>query len=183
MASRTRPDRVSSDARNGDPSTRSDTARTRARTDEERPTGASPPRDARGRKSRRSSRGTERYGRAVFSLSGLLLLTAAKAADAVTTGIGLLYVPNIYEANPIVQTVFERTGVVEGLLVSSFAVVAGIVLVTEVASLAVAQRRRDGYLAPIVRLTGYGLPTMLFAAVALRNVDVLLRALRVTGVP
>jgi ABC-type dipeptide/oligopeptide/nickel transport system permease component len=118
----------------------------------------------------------------VLSVSGMCLLLATKFADALTTGIGLAYVPGIYESNPVVRPVFEEVGVTDGLLFSSFAIVAGIVAVTEIAAIAIARRRREGHLAPVVRAVGYGIPSLLFAAVAVRNAAVLLEAIEAAAV-
>ena len=103
-------------------------------------------------------------------MSGVALLTATKAADAATTGIGLVYVPGIYEANTVVAHLLHQTGVVTGLLVTSVAVIAVIALVTEAASIFVCARRTDAHLASVVRLVGYGVPSVLFAAVSMYNV-------------
>ncbi|MUW14253.1 hypothetical protein GJ633_05960 [Halorubrum sp. CBA1125] len=144
----------------------------RPQTDDRTRTGAHTDSQRRGRRSRPGRR-SGWFGRSALSISGIALLTATKAADALTTGLGLAYVPGVYEANPMVRVVFERMGITEGLVVSSFVIVAGIVLITELASVGVAKRRPDGHFAPLVRLVGYGLPSMVFAAVALRNAGVL----------
>ncbi|WP_434522730.1 hypothetical protein [Halorubrum sp. AS12] len=107
-------------------------------------------------------------------MSGIALLTATKTADAATTGVGLVYVPGIYEANAVAAHLFHRMGVANGLLVTSFAVIAVIALVTEVASITVCARRSDAHLASVVRLVGYGVPSALFAAVSMYNVTKLL---------
>jgi hypothetical protein len=113
-------------------------------------------------------------GRSLLSLSAICLLTATKFADALTTGIGLTYVPKVYEANPLIAPVLDRIGVSTGLLISSFIIVVTIIFITEVASLAVSVRRSDGHLAPVVRLVGYGIPSVLFATVSIYNIHVLL---------
>ncbi|QKG91992.1 hypothetical protein EXE44_13820 [Halorubrum sp. SS7] len=107
-------------------------------------------------------------------MSGIALLTATKAADAATTAVGLAYVPGVYEANTAVAFLVQQTGVATGLLVTSFAVVIAITLVTEVASITVCARRSDAHLAAVIRLVGYGLPSVLFAAVSMYNVTKLL---------
>ncbi|TKX73138.1 hypothetical protein EXE46_14715 [Halorubrum sp. GN11_10-6_MGM] len=112
----------------------------------------------------------------------MCLLLATKFADALTTGIGLTYVPGVHESNPVVAPIFKEVGVTEGLLFGSFAIVVGIVAVTEIGALVIARRRRNGHLAPVVRAVGYGLPSLLFAFVAVRNAAVLLEAIEVAGV-
>lgn len=115
--------------------------------------------------------------RSLLSVSGIALLTATKAADAATTAVGLVYVPGIYEANTLIAFLLHRVGVATGLLVSSFAVIVVIALITEIASITVCARRTDAHLATVVRLVGYGIPSVLFAAVSVYNVTKL-----VTGV-
>jgi len=133
---------------------------------------------------KRSSRSSNSLGtaeRSVLSVSGICLLTATKATDALTTGIGVIYVPGIYEANPVVAPVLKQLGVGTGLIISSFVVLAGIIFVTEIAALTVAVRRFDGHLAPLVRLVGYGIPSVLFAVVSLYNIHVLLAGIEASG--
>ena len=117
------------------------------------------------------------FERSALSVSGLVLLAAAKAMDALTTGVGLRYVPGIYEANPIADAAFRRLGIVDGLVWSSFVVIVAIALITEVAAIAVAARRPDGHLAPLVRVVGYGIPAVLFGAIAVYNAQLLLAGL------
>ncbi|GAB7092768.1 hypothetical protein JCM18237_30390 [Halorubrum luteum] len=114
------------------------------------------------------------FERSALSVSGIFLLTATKFTDALTTGFGLRYVPGIYEANPLANAAFHRIGIVEGLLWSSFVVVVAITLLTEIAAIAVAARRPDGHLAPVVRIVGYGIPALLFAVVAVYNTTLLI---------
>ena len=95
--------------------------------------------------------------------------------------VGLAYVPGVYELNPVIAPVFAEIGLIYGLIVSSFAVVVAIVTVTEAAALVVARRRRDGYLAPLVRAVGYGLPSLCFAVVAVHNAAVLLAGIEAVG--
>ncbi len=119
-----------------------------------------------------------RFGRSVLCLSGIALLTATKLADALTTGVGLRFVPAVYEANPVASAVMARVGVDTGLIVSSFGIVVGITVITEAAAVAVSLRRRDGHLAPLVRLAGYGLPSAVFAVVSVYNATVIVAGLR-----
>lgn len=97
--------------------------------------------------------------------------------DAITTGIGLKYVPGIYEANPIADAAFRRLGIVDGLVWGSFVVIVTIMVVTEVAAIAVATRRPDSHFAPLVRVIGYGIPTVIFSAIAVYNAQLLLAGL------
>lgn len=111
-------------------------------------------------------------------MSGLALLTVTKLSDALTTGIGLVYLPSVYEANPIVASLFREVGVVIGLAVVSAAIIAGVTLVVEISSVLVSVRRRDGHLAPVVRLVGYGVPSVCFAIVSIHNAGVLVSGLQ-----
>lgn len=125
-----------------------------------------------------SSALSTRYGRSTLSVSGLALLTVTKLSDALTTGIGLLHLPGVYEANPIVASLFREVGVVIGLAVASTAIIAGVTLVVEISSVLVSVRRRDGHLAPVVRLVGYGVPSVCFATVSIHNAGVLVSGLQ-----
>jgi len=154
------------------------------------PAAESPPSERRRRSTPASSSGASaasaasapRYGRSTLSVSGLALLTVTKLLDALTTGIGLLYLPGVYEANPIVASVFREVGVVIGLAVASVAIIAGITLVVEICSVLVSVRRRDGHLAPVVRLVGYGLPSVCFAIVSVHNAGILVSGLQMGAV-
>lgn len=126
--------------------------------------------------------GIPTQNRIVLSLSGMFLLLTTKFADALTTGVALGYVPEIYERNPIAWYAFDTLGIARGLLVGSFVIVVGITVVTETASMAIAVRRRDRHLTPLVRAVGYGLPSLVFAAVAIHNVTVILEGLEVAGI-
>ena len=111
-----------------------------------------------------------------------MLLAMTKGADALTTWVGLSFVPGVYEANALAAAAFHHLGVTQGLLVSSFVVVFCITCLTEGAALAIAVRRRDGHHAPVVRAAGYGLPSVLFAFIAVHNATVLLDGLRSVSV-
>ena len=127
-----------------------------------------------------SSTSPDWFGRSVLSVSGLALLTVTKLLDALTTGVGLLYLPSVYEANPFIESMLHEMGIVAGLVVASAAVIAGITLVVESCSVLVSTRRRDGHLAPIVRFVGYGPPSVLFAAVSVHNASVLLSGVQMS---
>jgi hypothetical protein len=125
-----------------------------------------------------SAASSARYGRSTLSVSGLALLTVTKLSDALTTGIGLVHLPGVYEANPVVASLFREVGVVIGLAVVSAAIIAGVTLVVEISSVLVSVRRRDGHLAPVVRLVGYGVPSVCFAIVSIHNAGVLVSGLQ-----
>lgn len=118
------------------------------------------------------------YGRSVLSLSGMILLTVTKLLDALTTGLGLLYVPGVYEANPLISPVFHHVGTVTGLLIASFVLIITITLTTEASSILISVRRQDGHLAPVVRVVGYGIPSVLFATISVYNVNILVAGLQ-----
>ena len=118
------------------------------------------------------------YGRSVLSLSGMILLTVTKMLDAFTTGLGLLYVPGVYEANPLIAPIFHQVGTVTGLLIASFVLVIAITVITEASSILVSVRRQDGHLAPVVRVAGYGIPSVLFATISVYNVNILIAGIQ-----
>lgn len=118
----------------------------------------------------------------MLSISGIVVLTATKFADALTTVVGVRYIPGVYEANPVVDAVLHEVGVGYGLLVSSVVVIVAIALITEASALTIAVRRRDGHLAPIVRAVGYGLPSIGFTLISLYNVQILLQGIELGGV-
>ena len=113
------------------------------------------------------------YGRSMLSLSGMTLLSVTKLLDALTTGLGLVYIPGVYEANPLIAPILHQVGIVTGLTLASFVLVISITLITEVSSILVSIRRQDGHLAPIVRFVGYGVPSVLFATISVYNASVL----------
>src|SRR6056297_1372595 len=98
------------------------------------------------------------------------LLAASKLADAATTYIGLRWVPDVREGNPVVAAAIRELGVPAALLAASVLVVVFVVAVTEATILAV-----NRWLDPppnadvVVRVLGYGLPAAVHVAVAARN--------------
>lgn len=116
----------------------------------------------------------------VLSVSGMWLLIGTKFADALTTGIGLLYVSRIYEQNPVARLMFTQFGTVTGLLLSSVVLIATIGVVTEVGAIKLQVRFGYRHIAPVVRVLGYGIPSVLFAAVAMYNTKLILQGFSLT---
>lgn len=102
-------------------------------------------------------------------LYGVIFLAGTKTADAVTTAVGLLYVPGIVELNPVADTMFVDSGTIAGLVVLSFATVISTTLIIE--WLAVTMYRRLGMarLALLVKITVYGGLSLLFGMIAVNN--------------
>lgn len=105
----------------------------------------------------------------VVRFYGFVLLAGTKLADAVTTAIGVRFVPGIVELNPVADAVFGGSGTFAGLAVLSVATVAVATLVAEY--LAVQIRRRFGLdrLALASKAAIYGALSILFGAVAVNN--------------
>ena len=100
---------------------------------------------------------------------GFVFLAGTKLADALTTAVGVSYVPGIVELNPFAAAVFAGNGTVTGLVVLSFATVAVATLAAE--WLAVHIRRRLGMdrAALLAKAAVYGVLSLLFGAIALNN--------------
>lgn len=95
-----------------------------------------------------------------------------------TTAVGLLFVPAVAEANPLLRRLVGLVGVVPGVLLGTVAVLATVVLVTEAGVLVC--RRLDSE-SPrwgrLVRTVGYGPLTAVFAIAALNNLVFIVRGL------
>lgn len=106
---------------------------------------------------------------------GVVLLAGTKAADAVTTAVGLSYLSGIVELNPVANAVFAGNGTLTGLILLSFATVLFGVLSAEL--LAVELRRRLELYRPalVVQATIYGSLAALFGAVAVHNAVLLIQ--------
>lgn len=100
---------------------------------------------------------------------GFVLLAGTKSADAITTAVGLRYVPGIVEMNPVADAVFADNGTFAGLAVLSFATVAGTVLWTELLAVEVRRRLRMDRLALLAKATIYVVLSALFGAIAVNN--------------
>ena len=126
---------------------------------------------SRGRRRDRSRIHDEHWWRLNRTLGfyGFVTLAGAKVADAVTTAVGVRYVPGIVELNPFADAVFAGNGTFAGLAVLTFATVAVATVAAE--ALAVEIRRRFGLnrLALLAKAAIYGSLTVLFGAVAVNN--------------
>lgn len=100
---------------------------------------------------------------------GVTALVATKAADIVTTAIGVRYIPAIVEANPVADQFFVELGLFTGLTVLGFASVLFAVCAAELFGLEV--RRRFGLpkTALFAQSTIYLTLSLLFAVVAVYN--------------
>lgn len=105
------------------------------------------------------------------------VLAATKAADAGTTLVGLGAVPGVQESNPVVVEAMGRLGVPLALLVLSLAVVVVVTLVVEGTAAALVVAGSSPPWGPVaVKLTGYGLASVVHVAIAVHNVSILVFA-------
>lgn len=108
---------------------------------------------------------------------GVAGVAATKGLDGITTMVGLAAAPWIVERNAFVASVMEAIGVAPALLLIGLATIATIVLATE-AAVALSSRTSDEMPHPgVIRLVGYGLPSLLHVAIATYNVSVITPAL------
>lgn len=108
-----------------------------------------------------------------WSAIGAAALGSAKLADVVTTVVGLVFFGAI-EANPVGRSLIAHLGLVPGLVLGSVVVVVFIVAVTERGVAAVRRTETDPVWPSLVRSVGYGVPTLLFAGVAVYNAALIL---------
>lgn len=97
------------------------------------------------------------------------VLAATKAADAVTTFVGLRFRPAVREANPVAADAMAALGVPAALLVLGAVAVVAVTAVTEAGVVAVENTEASARATTAVRLAGYGLASVLHVAVAARN--------------
>lgn len=105
---------------------------------------------------------------------GLAAFAATAALDAASTVAGLSLAPVLVETNPIARALFSHFGVVLTVVVVS--AIAGLVVfaVTELAVRVVrANARRSRSVERIVRVIGYGTPSVVSLVVAINNLALL----------
>lgn len=111
-------------------------------------------------------------GRAVVTVGPLVV---AKAGDAVTTVVGLVFVPGLVESNPAVRLAIDHAGVFLGVALGTVLSVAVVVAATE-SGLAVARRLgEDDRALALVRVAGYYPPAVVFGAAAANNAALIAR--------
>ena len=104
------------------------------------------------------------------------LLVVGKALDALTTGVGLLYVPGFVEANPFAAAYFGSMGVATGLLTLSLLTVTIVTLVTEVGARYLVRHDEAPVWGPTVtRFVGYVPLSVVFVFAALHNAGLIVR--------
>jgi hypothetical protein len=124
-----------------------------------------------------SSRGATRrvdpeqwwYLNGTIRFYGFVLLAGTKSADAITTAVGLRYVPGIVEMDSFANVVFADSGTFTGLAVLSFATVAGTVLGAELIAIEVRRRLRLDRLALLAKAAIYVVLSALFGAISVNN--------------
>lgn len=105
----------------------------------------------------------------VVRFYGFVLLAGTKTADAVTTAIGIRFVPGIVELNPVADAVFVDNGTFAGLAVLSVATIALATLAAEYLSVEIRRRLGLDRLALVSQATIYGTLSVLFGAIAVSN--------------
>jgi len=100
---------------------------------------------------------------------GLFLLIMTKTTDAVTTAIGLRYVPGIVELNPLADAVFAGGGTVAGLAVLSFATVGVAMLAAELLAIEIRRTLQMDCTALLAKAVVYGALSLLFGWVSVNN--------------
>jgi hypothetical protein len=104
-------------------------------------------------------------------------LAASKLADAVTTLVGLAAKDSVHEANPIVAAAIAAHGATAAVVAFSVGAVVATAAITE-GAVALLDRYADPTPAGVhaVRLTGYGLPTVVHVVIAAQNIVVVATA-------
>lgn len=98
------------------------------------------------------------------------VLAATKAADVVTTFVGLRAFSGIHEANPVAVAAMAVLGVPLALLALAAVTVLVVTAVTElVAATVAADAATPPWGTTAVKLTGYGLASAVHVVVAARN--------------
>lgn len=97
---------------------------------------------------------------------GIGAIAATYTLDAVSTVAGLTFAPILVEQNPVARTLFAHLGIVETVVVLSILAGAVVIAVTETASRRIRERTGHDRFGALVRLFGYGIPSVvsLFAA-------------------
>lgn len=107
------------------------------------------------------------------SVPGAVTFLTAKSADSLTTFVALTYVPGVVERNAVAAAAFEQFGVVGGIIlltaVTTLLVVAG----TEVGATRLRRRQVSPAWVTLTYAVGYGVPSVLFASVAVWNVSLI----------
>lgn len=102
-------------------------------------------------------------------------LVVAKAGDAITTVVGLVFVPGLVEANPAVRLAIGHAGVLLGVAIGTALSVAVVVAVTETGFAAVRRLDADDWAPPLVRAVGYYPPAVVFGVAAAHNAALIAR--------
>lgn len=109
---------------------------------------------------------------------GVVGVAATKGLDGVTTIVGLAAAPWIVERNVFVASVMDAIGVAPALLLVGLATIAAIVLTTETA-VSLSNRSMNGEMPSpgVIRLVGYGLPSLIHVGIATYNLSVITPAI------
>jgi hypothetical protein len=109
-----------------------------------------------------------RYNRRI-RFYGIVFLVGTKAADIVTTAVGIRHVPSIIEANPFAGGLFADLGLFTGLTLLGFASVLFAASTAEVLCIEIRRRLELPKTALFAQLSIYLTLSVLFGLVALHN--------------
>ncbi|WP_435346462.1 DUF5658 family protein [Haloarchaeobius sp. HRN-SO-5] len=105
---------------------------------------------------------------------GVAAVALTTTLDAVTTLVGLTFVPGVVEGNPVVRAVFRQTGVLVGVVLVSAVVLVGITLLTELAVVLTYWYPNPEPSRTTVRYLGYGIPSAVSVVAGVNNLTLLL---------
>ncbi|WP_227133036.1 hypothetical protein [Halorubellus salinus] len=108
------------------------------------------------------------------ALQGVLAVATTSTLDAASTVVGLSLAPVLVESNPLARALFAEYGVLQSVVVISVLLAVVVVGVTEAAVRVLAGRTHRPVLAgSVVRLVGYGTPSLVSLYAATNNVVLL----------
>ncbi|MXR40978.1 hypothetical protein GRX01_06435 [Halobaculum sp. WSA2] len=111
----------------------------------------------------------ERGRTRLFLVPGFLLLSATKAADVLTTAVGLALIPRLTELNPIAAAVFGEMGAVDGLVALGTGVVLMTGLAVEFCACEAYRHTGSPTLPALLRIGAYGSLSAVYAFAAVNN--------------
>ena len=100
---------------------------------------------------------------------GIVLLAGTKAADAVTTAVGIRFVPGVVELNPFASGVFAGNGLYAGLATMTVATVVVTVVIAELLAVQIRLRLGMNRVALVTKAAIYAVLSGWFGLVAISN--------------
>lgn len=119
----------------------------------------------------------ERRQNRLFLVPGFLLLVTMKAADILTTAVGLSLLPGLAELNPIAAAVFGEIGPIDGLVALGTGVVLMTGLVVEFCACEAYRYTRSPTVPALLRVGAYGSLSTVYAFAAVKNALLIARLL------